>query len=84
MIYQRLGNFYLAVPVGDSSMGFPNYIELNGSCQFIARRISDGCTMDSIVAEFAERFSIPSELARKDVEAVINGFCEMGVMEKDE
>ena len=54
--------------------------QLNPSASLIWQLCCDGATFDEIIEELAEVFSIGKDVARRDVEATIAKFMELGFL----
>lgn len=81
IVFQAIGDFYLAIPVGKTSGDCVSYIKINGSCYFIASRIDRGLSVEQIATEYMEEFGIDMDMAMRDVTYTIGSLREMGFVE---
>lgn len=81
IVFQPIGNFYLAVPVGTKAGACMNYIKINNSCFLIADGIAKGHDQERITDDYQQEFGIDRELAARDVDYTIKSLRQMGFLE---
>lgn len=81
IVFQPIGNFYLAVPVGAKAEGCMNYIKINNTCYLIADGIAKGYDQDRIIDDYQKEFGIEREIAARDVDYTIKSLRQMGFIE---
>lgn len=70
-VFQQVGDFYLAVPVGEDSKHCPNYIRLNRSSYIILKNLTEDTTEDALVKAFLEEYDVDESIARRDVNTIV-------------
>lgn len=81
IVFQSIGNFYLAVPVGPKASACMSYIKINNSCFLIADGIAKGHDLERIIDDYRNEFGIDSEMAARDVNYTIKSLQQMGFLE---
>lgn len=81
IIFQPLGDFYLAVPVGPGSEKCGNCIQINESTYFITSRIKQGLSIEEIASEFMEEYEIDHDSAIHYTEDTIENLRSIGYVE---
>lgn len=72
LINEIAGNF-VAVPVGDAMTEFNGMIKLNDTAAFIFEKLQNDISLDELVEVTATKYGCPSEEARENVVAIIEG-----------
>ena len=70
-IFQPLGDFWLAVPVGEAAKNFANYIRLNRSSYIIVSSLVEETDEESLVKRFMDEYDVDESIARRDVRTII-------------
>lgn len=81
IVFQPIGDFYLAVPVGPKVGDCMNYIKINNSCYLIADGIVRGHEVERIIDDYQSEFGIDRETAARDVDYTIKSLHQMGFLE---
>lgn len=63
IIFQSIGDSYIAVPVGPGAEDCHSYIHINESTYFIASRLKQGLSEEEIASEFTEVYDIDRDTA---------------------
>lgn len=69
---QKVGDFYLAVPVGETSKHFHGMIRLNETGAFLWKLMAEkDCTEAELVEALLAEYEVAREIAERDVRAVV-------------
>ena len=69
---QRVGDSFVAVPVGEASRHFHGMVRLNASGAFVWNLLMEkDCTKEDLVQALLDQYEVDPETARGDVERVV-------------
>ncbi|MBQ7335210.1 MAG: PqqD family protein [Clostridia bacterium] len=69
---QKVGNVYVAVPVGETSRQFLGMVRLNETGAFLWKRMAEGeCTEEDLVNALLSEYDVTREVAARDVHKVV-------------
>lgn len=69
---QKVGNSYVAVPVGETSKSFHGMVRLNETGAFLWNRMVDrDCTEEDLVKALLDEYDVSEDTARADVARVV-------------
>ena len=69
---QKVGNSYLAVPVGETSKHFHGMIRLNETGAFLWKLMAEkDCTEEDLVEALLAEYEVAREIAERDVHNVV-------------
>jgi hypothetical protein len=76
----------LSVPVEDESillaMGSEKYFGVRGAMRHLLEGLREGLSLDAMVADTCTRYQVSSEVARRDLEAVLPKLIAAGIVER--
>lgn len=74
---QKVGNSFVAVPVGETSKNFHGMVRLNATGAFLWGKLTEAeQTEDSLVAALLEEYEVDEATARDDVQKLIASLKE--------
>lgn len=76
----QLGDHFVAVPLGDSIVGFNGILKLNESAAFIVERLNSDITYDQLVENVVERFTCEISDAKENVDSIISSLKEASLL----
>lgn len=69
---QKVGNSYVAVPVGETSKSFHGMVRLNETGAFLWNRmVGKDCTEEDLVKALLDEYDVSEDTARADVARVV-------------
>lgn len=71
IVFQPIGDMYLAVPVGEKASKCPNYVRLNRSSYAIMQCLTSDTTEDAMVEYFMQEYDVDEAIARRDVRNIV-------------
>ena len=78
---QKVGASFVAVPVGETSKTFHGMVRLNETGAFLWKKLSEADqTEDSLVQALLNEYDVSEELARKDVQNLLQALKEGNVL----
>ena len=67
-VLQKVGNTYVAVPVGEASKHFHAMVNLNGTAAFLWTRLAEkDCTEADLTEALLAEYDVSREVAEQDV-----------------
>lgn len=73
---------YILVPVGEEMTSFNGTVILNETSAFILDKIKMGHSIDELVHLLVEEYDVQPEIARKDIDELIDRMREAGVVDE--
>lgn len=80
-VLRRVGEQNVVIPVGEASLHFNGFIELNDSAASIWCQLLDDRTIDEVTAALLEEYDISEELARTSVCDFVKQLEEANLLE---
>lgn len=78
---QKVGAFYVAVPVGETSKSFHGMVRLNETGAFLWRALSENdLTEEALVDALLKEYDVSREIAARDVHRVVEMLAENGFL----
>ena len=82
-VVQKVGSSYLAVAVGERADDFNAMIRMNSTGAFVWEQLSArDMTEDELVASLVAEYSIPTELAARDIASVTSALRGAGLLDE--
>lgn len=74
---------HILMAMGEENIDFSKVIALNETSRFVWEKMKGGIdNVDDLVTAITDEYEIDKDTAKADIEALINQFVELGVMEK--
>ena len=78
---QKVGAYYVAVPVGETSKSFHGMVRLNETGAFLWRALSrEDMTEESLVDALLAEYDVSREIAARDVHRVVEMLSQNGFL----
>ena len=77
---QKVGDSYVAVPVGETSKTFHGMVKLNETGAFLWRELAKETTEDALVDALLSEYEVSREIAQRDVHRVVEMLKENGIL----
>jgi hypothetical protein len=80
-ILQDVAGENLLIPIGSQVMDMNGMVILNDTGRCVWELLAEDCTVDKLAAAVAERFDVPADRARADVQTFLDEITRMGMVE---
>ena len=78
---QKVGGFYIAVAVGETSKTFHGMVKLNETGAFLWNLLAKSdCTEEDLVAALLSEYEVDRETATTDVHRIVEGLRENDIL----
>lgn len=78
---QKVGNAYVAVPVGETSKTFHGMVRLNGTGAFVWNlMVEKDCSEDDLVDALLSAYEVDRETAAADVHRIVTILKDNGIV----
>ncbi|MEO7178537.1 MAG: PqqD family protein [Allosphingosinicella sp.] len=82
----RLSEGVLSVPVEDESillaMGSEKYFGVRGAMRHLLEGLREGLSLEAMIAETCARYRVDPEVARQDLETMLEKLIAAGIVER--
>ena len=75
-LINKLGDNFVAVPVGECVVEFNGIIKLNETAAFIIEKLNNEISLEDLVVAVAEKFACEKDYALENVESILKGLRE--------
>jgi hypothetical protein len=79
---QNIAGENLLVPLGARVLDLNGLMTLNETAAFIWALLGQERTLDEVIAAVAERFEVPSAVARADIQTFLADITRLGLLEE--
>lgn len=78
---QKVGEQYIAVPVGETSKHFHGMVRLNETGAFLWRALAEkDMTEEALVDALLSEYDVSREIAARDVHRIVTALSENGII----
>lgn len=81
MVMEKSGEDYVAVATGEAGKTFNGLIRNNKTADFLFRELLNERTEDELVQALLQRYDVPEELARTDVQRIVGIIRDAGLLD---
>ena len=79
-ILREVAGAQVIVPVGEATREFPGMISVNATSAYLWEKLSQPQSKESLTAALLEKFDVPEETAKADVEKFVNTLLRIGAI----
>lgn len=78
---QKVGTFYVAVAIGETSKTFHGMVKLNETGAFLWKKLAESdCTEEDLVDALLSEYDVDRETAAADVHRIVEGLRTGGIL----
>lgn len=81
-ILREMDDMSIVVAVGESAAKFNGVINLNGTAEFMWKKLSEGCTKEELIESVLEEYDVPAQTVQTDVEQFIAKLREENILDE--
>ncbi len=82
IVQSKIGNDYVAVATKEAGEKFNGMIRNNATAAFLVDKMMEDTTVDKLVDALLETYDVSREVAKKDVENVVDAFRKAGLLDE--